>query len=109
MDQPKRKPTRRDLLMVIGHLQDLIGEASASHGNDRNPNGFERGQKALADAMKVCIEARSYDPPLGDSGPWSRFNRAPEGTCRCGRKLNLPGIRCCSSCFNNIRVEFEER
>ena len=37
----KRKPTRRDLLIVIGRLQDLIGKATAAHGNDRDPNGFE--------------------------------------------------------------------
>lgn len=58
----KRKPHRRDLMKVIAELQYLIGEAQASHGNDRNPNGFEQGQKALEKAFNLCLAARSFDP-----------------------------------------------
>ena len=51
----KRKPTRRDLLVVIGALQDLIGQAIAAHGNDRNPDGFEQGMDFLASgSCSVC-------------------------------------------------------
>lgn len=67
----RRRPTRRDLLVVIGRLQDLIGETDHRHGNDRDPNGFERGQRALKLAHKLCVDARSFDPPIEDRlGPW---------------------------------------
>jgi len=61
---PTRKPTRKDLLRVITELQKLIGTALMHHGNDRNGNGFELGQKALSEAHTLCIEARSFDPPM---------------------------------------------
>ena len=67
----KRKPTRRDLLVVIGRLQDLIGRSLSTHGNDRNPDGFEQGMRALNDAFQLCIEARRQDPPVKDTGPWA--------------------------------------
>ena len=51
----RRKPTRRDLLVVVGRLQVLVGEVSASHGNDRDPNGFEKGMRALKEAVEAGI------------------------------------------------------
>jgi hypothetical protein len=67
----KRKPTRRDLLVIIGRLQGLVGESIAKHGNDRNPDGFEQGMIALNKAFQLCIEASSKDPPIRLTGPWS--------------------------------------
>lgn len=67
----KRKPTRRDLLVVIGSLQDLIGQAIAAYGNDRNPDGFEQGMDFLAAAHALCVAAASQDPPVNPSGPWA--------------------------------------
>lgn len=58
-----KKPSRKDLLKVITRLQVLIGQAEAFHGNDRDPNGHEKGQKALRQAHELCIQARSFDPP----------------------------------------------
>jgi hypothetical protein len=63
MDTVHKKPSRRDLLKVITTLQHLIGTAMQNHGNDRNPNGYEAGQKALEQAHELCIQARSFDPP----------------------------------------------
>jgi uncharacterized protein (DUF1778 family) len=57
------KPTRAVLLRVVEELQNLIGQASAHHGNDRDPDSFELGQKALEQAHDLCIQARSFDPP----------------------------------------------
>lgn len=57
------KPNRRQLLRVIGELQDLIGRANALHANDRDPNGFEKAQAALDEAFQLCLDARSFDPP----------------------------------------------
>lgn len=59
-----KKPNRRDLLIVITRLQGLIGQAMSLHGNDRDPHGFEKGQKLLNEAHTLCIEARGFDPPL---------------------------------------------
>jgi hypothetical protein len=51
------------LLRTIMELQNLIGLASGLHGNDRNPNGFEKGQDALKEAFDLCIEAQRFDNP----------------------------------------------
>ena len=67
----RRKPTRRDLLVVIGRLQDLIGQASAFHGNDRNQDGFELGMQALDEATRLCHRATAQDPPVSPTGPWA--------------------------------------
>ncbi len=58
-----KKPTRLDLLKVVTKLQMLVGEASTFHGNDRDPNGFEKGQQALSEAFDLCLAARNFDPP----------------------------------------------
>lgn len=58
-----KKPSRKDLLRVITELQTLIGTAMSRHGNDRDPHGFEKGQRALEQAHNLCIEARAFDPP----------------------------------------------
>lgn len=61
-----KKPSRRDLLKVVTELQTLISRAHTLHGNDRNPNGFEQGQKTLDKAFDLCLKARSFDPPTDD-------------------------------------------
>jgi hypothetical protein len=58
-----KKPSRKDLLKVIAELQQLVGSAHGLHANDRNPMGFEEGQKKLEAAHELCIQARSFDPP----------------------------------------------
>lgn len=66
----KRKPTRRDLLIVIGRLQDKIGRAMAED-NDRNPNRAAQVQGVLTEAFDLCNEARAQDPSIEDNlGPW---------------------------------------
>jgi hypothetical protein len=68
----KRRPTRRDLLIVIGRLQDQIGVGMMLLGDDRHRDGFELGMKSLRKSHDLCIEARSQEPPiLHASGPWA--------------------------------------
>ena len=56
-----RRPTRRDLLQVIGRLQTIIGGAKgASH--DRNPNARAQVETALTLAQNLCLEATAQDP-----------------------------------------------
>ena len=66
------KPTRRDLLIVVGRLQDLVGRAMAQL-NDRNPNRQEEVTATLNEAHTLAINARRFDPPtMGKSrNGWS--------------------------------------
>lgn len=68
-----RKPTRRDLLVVVGRLQDLVGQAIA-HDNDRNPNRQAQVRGTLEQALDLCIATLSKDPPLVRSGPFAEQN-----------------------------------
>jgi len=66
----KRKPTRRDLLVVIGRLQNIIGCAKGISWNDRDPDRQEHVQAVLKEGFDLCIEVTAQDPPLEPSGPW---------------------------------------
>lgn len=59
--EPKR-PTRIDLLRVIGRLQHLVGTAS-SVNHDRNPNSKAQSEGALRRAQELCFSATAFDPP----------------------------------------------
>jgi hypothetical protein len=66
----RRKPTRRDLLVVIGRLQDLVGRVGTAM-NDRNPRRADDVAESLGAAHQLCVDARSYDDPINDRhGPW---------------------------------------
>lgn len=64
MITPKKKPTRADLLIVIGRLQNAIGDARADHYADTEQASFERAQRTLEAAFDLAVEARSFDPPM---------------------------------------------
>lgn len=64
------KPTRRDLLLVIGELQDIIGGMVGSYLNDRGAERSQPIQDLGERGMRLCIDARSFDPPL--RGKWPR-------------------------------------
>lgn len=70
-DQSKRKPTRRDLLIVIGRLQNLIGKAIHAYENDRQFCRATAVREALNPAFDLCVEARSHDWPINNTGPWA--------------------------------------
>lgn len=70
----KRRPTRRDLLVVIGRLQDIAGRI-ASAASDRNPNRAAEIAHHCDRALNMCVAARSYDP-IAESGPWSEAQDA---------------------------------
>ena len=68
------KPSRSDLLAAIASLQDIVGAAHAAM-NDRNENREAEVKGYLDQALKFCVEARSYDPPGAgsrSSGQWIR-------------------------------------
>lgn len=64
------KPTRRDLLLVIGELQGIIGEISGAYLNDRGPDRAQLVMDAVSRGERLCIQARSFDPPI--TGRWPR-------------------------------------
>lgn len=68
MSPTRRKPTRRDLLVVIGRLQTLMG-AVAGAASDKNPNRASQLLRLSEHGADLAIDARSYDPPV-DGGPW---------------------------------------
>jgi len=66
----RRRPTKRDLLVIVGVLQDAIGQARGDN-HDRNPNRFEDVDGTLAAAFDLCVAARSGYPAIEDRlGPW---------------------------------------
>lgn len=77
--ETRRKPTRKDLLIVIGRLQDLVGNCK-SRNHDRNQNRQAQVDALLDKASKLCILARSQDPPnFGpDRGPWASREKEDE-------------------------------
>lgn len=67
----KRKPTRRDLLVVIARLQFAIGGARMYYEDDQNDHGLALGRRELEAAHSLCIDALGQDPPLDVTrGPW---------------------------------------
>jgi hypothetical protein len=65
-----KKPTRRDLLLVIGELQDIIGAIGGSAMNDRQRERAESISLLVSRGMTLCIQATRFDPPL--TGKWPR-------------------------------------
>lgn len=61
--KPKaRKPSRGDLLLVIGLLQRLIDDARAANMNDRDPDRWKKISALLETAFNLCIETTAHDP-----------------------------------------------
>jgi hypothetical protein len=58
------KPTRRDLLVTLTRVQDLIGAAQGATYNDRIPDRSEAIRAPLATAFELCMAARAFDPPV---------------------------------------------
>ncbi len=53
----------RKQLKAISTIQTLIGRAESFHGNDRDRDGFEKGQNALREAFRLCLDVLSPYPP----------------------------------------------
>ncbi len=69
---PPKRPSRVDLLLVIGDLQGLVGDLAAA-ANDRNPNRARDIAELSARAHSLCVEARSFDPPVERHSRFWRF------------------------------------
>ncbi len=60
----KPKPTRRDLIALLSWAANQAGCARNYHGNDRDNNGFEKGQDKLREIENRMFEAAGhFDPP----------------------------------------------
>jgi len=69
-ESKRRKPTRRDLLIVIGRLEGAVAElANLYHPHENNT--ADRAHTIAKAAELLGRNARSYDPPvIGNLGPW---------------------------------------
>lgn len=70
MAGPRRpqRPGRKDLLAVIGQIQDLVGDAMAASmqdvpGSKAAQSRPEDLRHALTAIFELCVKARSQDPP----------------------------------------------
>ena len=72
MTATRSRPTRRDLLLIVGHLQEIIGDIRGAAG-DRNPDRAADIERLTMQGHLLCIEARSFDPPIegGSKGGWN--------------------------------------
>ena len=57
------KPSRKALLSVIGELQEMAGRARAIYLDDVSINRAEKLLPLLEKMSRLCIDARSFDPP----------------------------------------------
>lgn len=60
----RRRPTRRDLLIVIARLQGYIGSLNGISRNDRDRMQQDKMVPMFQEALELCIDARGFDPPL---------------------------------------------
>lgn len=65
-----KRPTRRDLLLVIGELQGVFGRLRAAAMDDRATERAAALQDLAELGHDLCIKARSFDPPI--TGRWPR-------------------------------------
>jgi hypothetical protein len=48
----------RQLLIIVGILQDKIGLARGLHFDDRSRGAFEKAQNLLGEAFDLCVSTR---------------------------------------------------
>jgi hypothetical protein len=58
-----KKPSRRELVSVIAHLQGLIGSAKGAAWNDRSEDRIGDIVRPLDEGFNLCVAALSFDPP----------------------------------------------
>ncbi len=66
----KRKPTRRDLLIIVSRMQGLFGSV-CTISSDQNPNRSAQLNVLSVDGLNLAIEALAQDGPVTPSGPWA--------------------------------------
>lgn len=67
-----KRPTRRDLLLVIGELQTIIGAMHGAYRNDRARDTADQIHDLAERGMALAVKATSFDPP--QEGRWPRDN-----------------------------------
>jgi hypothetical protein len=54
----------RELLIVIGEIQDRTGLARSLFQNVRNPDSYEKGQILLDEIFELCIKTTALFYPV---------------------------------------------
>ena len=57
------RPSRKELVALIQHLQHLIGKAKGAALNDRDPDRMGSIQKPLTEGFDLCVDALTFEPP----------------------------------------------
>jgi len=60
----RRRGGTRNLLLVLGRLQDLCGKARAAYSDDRSPDRAKRVCDPLDEAFNLCIRTLEHYPPM---------------------------------------------
>ena len=58
----KKPPTRKELVIFIGRMQSVIGNAINRAQNDRAPDRMDKLIPPLEEAFNRCVEIRSDFP-----------------------------------------------
>lgn len=67
----RRRPTRRDLLVVVTRLQAFISGAMMQDLNENQDPANRR--REIQGGMDLCVEALEQDPPVDVTrGEWAR-------------------------------------
>lgn len=60
----KARGQTKKIIETVMRIQYLIGMAKGCHEDDRDPDGHEKGQKALGEAFELCLEITGMYEPL---------------------------------------------
>ena len=64
----KARGNVKKILLMVGEIQDLVGDARGLHWNDRDDNAFALAQNKLEQALNLCVEATSMYDPIDGKG-----------------------------------------
>jgi len=59
-----KRPTRRDFLLIVGELQNLLGKAINQAHDDRNPNRVVDITNTLKKGFKLAFDSLQFDDSM---------------------------------------------
>ena len=87
----------RKLILALGDIQDLVGEAQGVASNDRDVSRMDHLMPLLHRAFEICVEARSVYPPIERHLIPTSADRA-DWQCKKCYALNGAGDKTCCDC-----------
>lgn len=62
----KARGKTREILKLVGQIQDLVGQARGNHWNDRDQAAFAMAQNQLKEAFDICLKITSMYEPVNN-------------------------------------------